>query len=179
MLRCPNDGVFSLHAGAVIVFTGLFSRIFLRRRLGPLKWLGIFFVIVGLTVVGVCDMIYGKHDGGGGKNATGVSFDRPLFHAEYVGGSIRGGNPDDLDAFPYGHVVDGEFRVRGSSAEPNRSSSDMVLGDVLIVCAQVIVATQMVYEEKFITKYNVPALQVGKSHLSNFGESLLTIFYPM
>ena len=39
------------------------------------------------------------------------------------------------------------------------SSSDILLGDMLIVGAQVIVASQMVYEEKFVTKYNVPALQ--------------------
>ena len=41
----------------------------------------------------------------------------------------------------------------------NHTSSDILLGDILIVCAQVSVATQMVYEEKFISKYNVPALQ--------------------
>ena len=34
-------------------------------------------------------------------------------------------------------------------------ASDMVIGDVLIIFAQVIVAFQVVYEEKFIMKYNV------------------------
>ncbi len=31
-------------------------------------------------------------------------------------------------------------------------------GDLLIILAQVIVAIQMVYEEKYLEKYNVPAL---------------------
>merc|ERR1711997_1024802 len=35
----------------------------------------------------------------------------------------------------------------------------MGIGDVLIVCAQIIVASQMVYEEKVVSRYNVPALQ--------------------
>ncbi len=119
----------------MIIFTGLFSRAFLRRRLGPLRWLGIGFVIVGLATVGICDMVYGKH-GGGGKNVTADAgwflSDRPLFHEEYLGGSIRGGNPDAPES---GYVVDGQFRM--ASSEANRSSSDIVLGDVLIVCAQV------------------------------------------
>ena len=34
-------------------------------------------------------------------------------------------------------------------------ATDMVIGDALIIFAQVIVAFQVVYEEKFITKYNV------------------------
>ena len=33
------------------------------------------------------------------------------------------------------------------------------LGDLLIIMAQIIVATQMVYEQKFVMRYNVPALQ--------------------
>lgn len=35
----------------------------------------------------------------------------------------------------------------------------LFLGDLLIIMAQIIVATQMVVEEKFVMKYNVPALQ--------------------
>ena len=34
-----------------------------------------------------------------------------------------------------------------------------VVGDLLIIAAQVITAVQMVYEEKFVVKHNVPALQ--------------------
>jgi len=35
-----------------------------------------------------------------------------------------------------------------------------LLGDIIIVSAQVVVSIQMVVEEKFISKYNVPPLQV-------------------
>merc|ERR1711913_233155 len=43
--------------------------------------------------------------------------------------------------------------------ECRNDTSSIFFGDLLIFCSQVIVASQMVIEEKFITKYNVPALQ--------------------
>merc|ERR1719369_2411366 len=38
-------------------------------------------------------------------------------------------------------------------------TTNIFVGDLLIFCSQIIVASQMVYEEKFVSKYNVPALQ--------------------
>ena len=38
-------------------------------------------------------------------------------------------------------------------------ASKPILGDTLVVCAQLIAATQMVVEEKFLERYRVPALQ--------------------
>ncbi|KAG8177902.1 hypothetical protein JTE90_020182 [Oedothorax gibbosus] len=49
------------------------------------------------------------------------------------------------------------------------SRNSIITGDLLIIMAQIIVATQMVVEEKFLTKYNVPALQgVGWEGLFGF-----------
>jgi drug/metabolite transporter (DMT)-like permease len=45
----------SFCAGAVIVFVGLFSVLFLNRRLAMREWGGIFLVIGGLALVGVSD----------------------------------------------------------------------------------------------------------------------------
>lgn len=33
------------------------------------------------------------------------------------------------------------------------------IGDLLIIMAQIIAAVQMVYEEKFVTRYSIPAMQ--------------------
>ena len=38
--------------------------------------------------------------------------------------------------------------------------SDELIGDAIVVGAQVIAASQFVYEEKFIRKYDIPALKV-------------------
>jgi len=43
----------------------------------------------------------------------------------------------------------------------NKSTTDtnrIITGDLLIIMAQIVAACQMVYEEKFLSKYNVPAL---------------------
>jgi drug/metabolite transporter (DMT)-like permease len=53
-----------------------------------------------------------------------------------------------------------DFVSRATGGQNHHGPNDIITGDELIVLAQVITATQMVYEEKFITKYNIPALQV-------------------
>ena len=120
---------FQMLRGAVIIFTGLLSMIFLRKRLAVYRWVGIIFVIAGLAVVGVSDILFPPAP----KNGTGLA-STPMFSKEYFG-------------------------VFNDAKDSNHTSNDQLIGDVLIVCAQVIVATQMVYEEKFISKYDVPALQ--------------------
>ncbi|KAL3861597.1 hypothetical protein ACJMK2_007623 [Sinanodonta woodiana] len=66
----------------------------------------------------------------------------------------------------------------------NTSTTDtngIIAGDLLIVMAQVIVGVQMVYEEKFINKHNVPALQaVGWEGVFGFfilGLLLIPFYY--
>ncbi|CAH1774764.1 unnamed protein product [Owenia fusiformis] len=63
--------------------------------------------------------------------------------------------------------------------ENKNDINGIISGDLLIVMAQIIAATQMVYEEKFINKHNVPALQaVGFEGL--FGFLVLgTLLVPM
>ena len=50
--------------GAVIVFSGILSRIVLKVRLSMLKWFGIMLVTVGLSIVGVTDMLFVGDSGG-------------------------------------------------------------------------------------------------------------------
>ncbi|KHJ43930.1 hypothetical protein D918_05983 [Trichuris suis] len=60
--------------------------------------------------------------------------------------------------------------ISGDSADPKR----MISGDLLILIAQIIIALQMVYEQRFVNKYNVPPLLVvGLEGL--FGCILMTI----
>jgi len=94
--------VFQMLRGSVIIYTGILSVIFLKRKLRLYHWSGMVLVLLGLACVGLASVISGN--------------------------------------------------------SPN--APDPILGDIIIVCAQIIVAIQMVIEEKFIGKYNVPALQV-------------------
>jgi len=127
---------FQMLRGAVIIFTGILSTIFLRRRLAWFKWAGMVFVIGGLVTVGVSDMLNQKDCSTTDHNITMNKAKQPVF-------SIMSA-PISLDS------ADGDCK---------NDSANIFVGDLLIFCSQIIVASQMVYEEKFITKYNVPALQ--------------------
>ena len=121
-----------------MTISGILSTIFLRRKLAWFKWTGMVFVIGGLVTVGVSDMMNQKpcnpHNG---TDHINKNIDE-VYNAE----------------FSYAPLT-----VLKSQSDCKNDTNSIFLGDALIFCSQVIVATQMVYEEKFISKYNVPALQ--------------------
>jgi len=128
-LNLTNASSFQMFRGAVIIFTGIFSMIFLKRKINIYRWGGILLVLIGLIVVGLADIYYGPPP----------SKDDPK---------------DD-------------------------SKTNAMMGDLLIVLAQVLAATQMVLEEKFVSKSNVAPLQaVGWEGL--FGMTVLgVLLLPM
>ena len=121
---------------------GILSTIFLRRRLAWFKWAGMVFVIGGLVTVGVSDMLNQKQC----HNSTDTD-NNDVIHDNSTS------------------VFDSEFSYADLTIHRNlkndckNDTTSIFVGDLLIFCSQIIVASQMVYEEKFISKYNVPALQ--------------------
>jgi drug/metabolite transporter (DMT)-like permease len=101
-LTLTYASVFQMLRGSVVIFTGLLSVWFLKRKLHGYHWLGMSLVLLGLLLVGLSSVL----DGGTSSNAP---------------------NP--------------------------------LLGDLFVIVAQLVVAIQMVLEEKYIGKYDVPALQ--------------------
>jgi len=97
LLTYPSD--YQMLRGAVVFFTGIFSRVFLKRRLSRTKWVGIALVISGISVIGIDSVL---------------------------------------------------------STETSAAASNPALGNLLILLAQVVVATQWVLEERFVQ--NVPPL---------------------
>lgn len=95
---------FQMLRGSLIIFTAIMSVVFLKRKLKPYEYLGIAFVISGLTIVGVSDML--------------------------------------------------------SSGSSTKNTDHIIIGDVLIILAQIVTAAQMVLEEKFVNSQRVSPLQV-------------------
>ncbi|KFM69984.1 Transmembrane protein, partial [Stegodyphus mimosarum] len=73
-----------------------------------------------------------------------------------------------------GLVCVGASDIFSPSSEDSFGANSIITGDLLIVMAQIIVATQMVVEEKFVTKHNVPAL-LGVGWEGLFGFVILSI----
>ncbi|VDN51220.1 unnamed protein product [Dracunculus medinensis] len=57
-LKLTSAASFQMLRGAVIVFTGVLSMIFLRTRLQAFRWVGIAFIVIGLLIVGVADVMF-------------------------------------------------------------------------------------------------------------------------
>lgn len=57
MHTIDNLNFYILFLGAVIIFTAIFSKIFVRREISVRHWLGIFTIIMGLTTIGVSDLL--------------------------------------------------------------------------------------------------------------------------
>ena len=75
-------------------------------------------------------------------------------------------------------VVGSSDFIFGGNGSTNDLNS-IITGDLLIVMAQIVTASQMVWEEKFVNKHNVPALQaVGWEGLFGFS-TLSLLLVPM
>jgi len=155
---------FQMLRGAVIIFTGILSVLFLRRQLQWFRWVGILFVIGGLVTVGTTDILFPPPP----KNGTDVNATSAISDPRYY------------RSFGGDRLIMGERAVSAAVDDDDaHSTTEIMIGDILIISAQVIVATQMVYEEKFISKYNVPALQaVGWEGTFGF-LTLSTLLIPM
>merc|ERR1711992_282458 len=55
-LYLTSASSYQMLRGSVIIFTGLASRFFLRKKLNWYKWLGMFVILGGLFVVGCADL---------------------------------------------------------------------------------------------------------------------------
>jgi len=99
LLTYPS--VYQMLRGMIVVFTGIFSYLFLGRKLRPYHIIGMLLIIIGTFLVGLASVLHQKD---------------------------KAPNP--------------------------------MLGNILVVGAQIVAATQMVLEEKFIGKYNVHPLRV-------------------
>lgn len=95
-LTLTYASMFQMLRGSVVIFTGLFSVVFLKRKLEGFRWFGMVLVLVGTLLVGSSNFVCSNQDD-----------------------SANAKNP--------------------------------TAGNIIIIVAQVVVAFQMVVEEKFIS----------------------------
>lgn len=121
-LTLTDASIFQMLRGSCVVFTGILTKLILKRDLGYHRWLAMILVMGGTAIVGTASL-------------------------PAICGAAGGGGHD---------------------------ASKATLGNILIIVAQLIVAVQMIVEEIFIGKYDVPPLQVvGMEGL--FGFTTLSI----
>lgn len=57
-LILTSASVYQMLRGAVVIFTGLFSYLFLNRRLRGYEWLSLVMVVVGVGIVGLSSVLF-------------------------------------------------------------------------------------------------------------------------
>lgn len=132
-LTMTNASSFQMIRGSVIVFVALLSTIFLKRKIETRMWIGILIIICGLILVGLADVNASTE----GKALVVYAIEQREF----------------------GQIFFNTQMARGNSTA-NLDHVNILKGDCLVLLAQIITACQMVYEENFITKLDIPALQV-------------------
>lgn len=134
--------IYQMTRGALVLFVGLFSVIFLRRHLSAYKWFALFIVVAGVAIVGLAGIVE-QHD-------------------PKLPGSEAPVN--DSNSPPTHDLVHRMSRVltRAVSASANTPTPAVqtLIGILLIACAQIFTASQFVLEESIMQRYSIAPLAV-------------------
>lgn len=122
--------IYQMTRGALVLFVGLFSVVFLKRKLFLYHWVSLLIVVLGVALVGLAGAIYS-----GDKNSP-TNDQHDLLHTSLL--TIR-------DAI-------------GQASEP--AVLRTVLGIFLIAFAQIFTATQFCVEEWILENYALEPLRV-------------------
>ncbi|KJX97259.1 integral membrane protein [Zymoseptoria brevis] len=128
--------IYQMTRGALVLFVGLFSVLFLKRHLTGWKWASLFIVVLGVAVVGLAGALENK--------------DTPQ-HPKLPGDTQP---PEDL----LDNVM--TFVRREASTLEVHTAAETVLGFFLIAVAQIFTATQFVLEESIMERYSMDPIQV-------------------
>jgi drug/metabolite transporter (DMT)-like permease len=127
--------IYQMTRGALVLFVGLFSVLFLKRHLSGWKWTSLFIVVLGVAVVGL----------------AGVLENKDTHKVPKLPGDTQ---PKDLlnDAVLF-------IQKKKSNLE-SHTAAETVLGFFLIAVAQIFTATQFVLEESIMERYSMDPIQV-------------------
>lgn len=146
--------IYQMTRGALVLFVGLFSVIFLKRHLRLFQWFALVTVVLGVGIVGLAGAIY--------KDTKASPAGVAELMAKMVEGSM-------------------EMMKRAMTMNVDSPADDgipvvarTVLGVFLIAGAQIFTATQFVSEEFILEKYELePIKVVGWEGIFGF---LVTVF---
>ena len=128
--------IYQMTRGALVLFVGLFSVLFLKRHLTASKWASLFIVVIGVAIVGLAGVL----------DKRGTMPDLP--------GDTR---PDDRHDLPHdlGRVIRAEI-----STQAAKTAAQTVVGVLMIAGAQIFTATQFVLEESIMERYSMDPIRV-------------------
>ncbi|CRL27284.1 Nucleotide-sugar transporter [Penicillium camemberti] len=122
--------IYQMTRGALVLFVGLFSVLFLRRRLHLYQWSALFIVVLGVAIVGLSGALF---SGESGHDIT------------------QDGSATDAAS----HAL---MQARDVARTPEAVQA--IIGVLLIAAAQIFTATQFVLEEWILENYAMEPIHV-------------------
>ncbi len=123
--------VYQMLRGAVVLFTGGFSVLFLRRHLYGYHWFSLFLVVLGVSIVGMSSILFPS----GKKSETEMISSIDLTHPIIITGT------------------------NGTYDKKDSTSTEAFIGVFFVLFAQVFTASQFVIEEKIMETYRIKPLR--------------------
>ena len=124
--------IYQMTRGALVLFVGLFSVLFLHRKLFGYQWAALVIVVLGVGVVGLAGAI--------SPNPQAQPEARSVIHTIMLAARII------------------SHEAKAASASPDVLRT--ILGIVMIAAAQIFTATQFVLEEWILENYTLEPLKV-------------------
>jgi len=190
-LTLTSASSFQMLRGAVIIFTGINSLVFLKRKLEWFRWFGMGVIVAGLVIVGLADVLNPESIPCYDNSTTIGTTLLTTTPANITAGSITTigttlltttpaniiGTPadnwtcDTAPVIPLQPLCGGDDAANYIAGVPKS-----VFGDILVIIAQIIVSIQMVYEEKVLSNYAIAPLQaVGSEGFFGFVLMMLVL----
>lgn len=129
--------IYQMTRGALVLFVGLFSVLFLKRRLGLYKWFALFVVVAGVAIVGLAGAIAKDHKA---VPSTLLALRNEVMRQAGAG-------------------IEAIRTMDGDAVEEMPIAVKTVIGVLLIAAAQIFTATQFVVEENIMEKYSLEPLK--------------------
>ena len=131
--------IYQMTRGALVLFVGLFSVLFLKRHLGGWKWASLFIVVAGVALVGLAGALEQKGTKGSPTAPTLPGDTRPdQTHHDHLTHSVRA----------------------AIQAVEAHTPAETLIGVLMIAGAQIFTASQFVLEESIMEKYSMDPIQV-------------------
>ncbi|MCJ1357617.1 MAG: hypothetical protein MMC33_007613 [Icmadophila ericetorum] len=141
--------IYQMTRGALVLFVGLFSVLFLRRKLYAYQWFALVVVVLGVAIVGLAGAI-AKHPQA---------------------------KPDPMSLFETTEFVIRAAATNLKARAQTLEALQTIIGVLMIAGAQIFTATQFVFEEWILEQYAVePLKMVAWEGVYGFSVTLLGMF---
>jgi len=165
-----NPGFFQMLRCSPIIFCGLLSIPFLGQRLKAHNWIGIAVLSTGLIIKAIPDAVHPFADYEDMPNILpedpqGWNFcNKELITTTTTNVLITDTTP------AFSSTTEGQESDKGT---------DVLIGIILVLVGEFFHGVQFVYEEKFLTKYNLAPIKVVGLEGVNGALTLFVLLWPM